>query len=292
MREDFPSVTAMFVAYARAVGSNEPELSRACQDPIAERIVPKPWNNILRAAHKAPWSAARFRDLRRVTLGMIDHLALRTAVIDRALKEALAKGTKQVVLLGAGLDARAHRIRELRDATVFEVDHPSTQSLKIRKAAGLPVLAKDLRYVSCDFQSVSFEEALLAHGFSPHEPSVWIWEGVIMYLDESTVAESLERMSRASAPGSTVIASYLTPKVIASGSVVGQFGLASLAAISEPVRTQCPPPEMARWFARHRFDVHFDALPADVASEFGVERTLRGWGMPDEHVLVAHKQTR
>lgn len=292
MREDFPSVTAMFVAYARAVSTSEPELSKACQDPIAERLVPKPWSAFLRAAHTGPRPEKRFGALRRSTLGMIDHLALRTGLIDRALRQALAEGAKQVVLLGAGLDARAHRVKELRDATLFEVDHPSTQGLKIRKAAGLPVLAKDLRYVSCDFQHVSFEQALLAHGFSPRERSVWIWEGVIMYLDESAVEESLERIARASAPGSTVIASYLTPKVIASGGVVGQFGLATLAAISEPVRSRCAPPEMARWFARHRLDVHVDQLPADAAASFGVEHPLRWWGMPDEHVLVAQKHNR
>src|SRR3954468_8118438 len=123
----------MFVAYARAVSSNEPELSRACQDPIAERIVPKPWSSVLQLAHRAPRPAQRFRDLRRASLGMIDHLALRTGLIDRSLRQALTGGTRQVVLLGAGLDARAHRIEELRDATVFEVDHPSTQILKIRK---------------------------------------------------------------------------------------------------------------------------------------------------------------
>ncbi len=292
MREDFPSATAIFVAYCRAVASNEPELSKACQDPIAERIVSKPWSTILDAAHKAAKPEKRFRDLRRAMLGMVDHLAFRTGLIDRALRQALAEGTKQVVLLGAGLDSRAHRIKELRDAPLFEVDHPSTQGLKMRKAAGLPVLAKDLRYVSCDFQHVSFEQALLAHGFSPHERSVWIWEGVIMYLDESAVAESLERISRASAPESTVIASYLTPKVIASGSVVGQLGLATLAAISEPVRTKRAPSEMARWFARQGLDVRFDGLPADSAASFGVEHPLRWWGMPDEHVVIAQKQSR
>ncbi|MFT3928252.1 MAG: SAM-dependent methyltransferase [Myxococcales bacterium] len=292
MREDTPSVTAMFVAYARAVGTHEPELSRACQDPIAERIVPKPWSNVLRAARLAPRAPQRFRDLRRLTLGLIDHLALRTGVIDRALRSALASGVRQVVLLGAGLDARAHRIQDLRDATVFEVDHPSTQTLKIRKAAGLPVLAKDLRYAPCDFEKVSLEQALLAQGFEPGQPSIWIWEGVTMYLDESAVEGSLERIARLSAPGSTVIATYVTPKIIASGSVLGHFGLAALAVISEPVRSSSTPPEMARRFAHHGFEVSFDQLPADVAADFAVTHPLRWWGMPDEHVLVARKPSR
>jgi len=292
MREDFPSVTAMFVAYARAVGTHDLELRRACQDPIAERIVPAPWSHVLRAALRAPGSAQRFRGLRHSTLGLIDHLALRTAVIDRALKAALAEGVPQVVLLGAGLDARAHRVKELRDATFFEVDHPSTQRLKIRKAAGLPVAARELRYAPCDFERVSLEQALLEHGFDPQRRSVWIWEGVTMYLDESAVEGSLARIARLSAPDSTLIATYVTPKIIASGSVVGQFGLAALALLSEPVRTQRTPPEMARWLARHDFDAVSDGLPADSAAEFGVEHPLRWWGMPDEHVLVAHKRAR
>ncbi len=292
MREGSPSVTAMFVAFARAVSRHEPELSRACVDPFAERVVPRPWSNLLRLASRAPGPAQRFRELRWLSLGLIDHLALRTGLIDRALKRAISDGIRQVVLLGAGLDTRAHRISELCDATFFEVDHPSTQGLKTRKAAGLPITVRELRYAACDFARVSLDEALLSRGFRPDAPSVWIWEGVTMYLDESAVDASLAHIAALSANGSALIASYLTPKTIASGSVVGQFGLVTLAAISEPVRMQITSPEMARKLRARGFDVDFDALPADVASEFGVARPFRGWGMPDEHVLVAHKKSK
>jgi O-methyltransferase involved in polyketide biosynthesis len=113
-----------------------------------------------------------------------------------------------------------------------------------------------------------------------------------MYLDEAAVDGSLALMSTLSAPGSTLIATYLTPKVIANGSVVGQFGLATLAVISEPVRTTSTPSEMARWFARHGFEVTFDQLPANAAPELGVEHPMRWWGMPDEHVLVSSTSKR
>jgi hypothetical protein len=50
---------------------------------------------------------------------------VRTVAIDSYLREALARGIRQVVILGAGLDGRAHRVRELTEADVFEVDPPN-----------------------------------------------------------------------------------------------------------------------------------------------------------------------
>jgi methyltransferase (TIGR00027 family) len=290
MREDSPSLTALFVAYARAVADREPELRRACQDPIAARILPRPYSTLIRFAERSRSPERRYRELRVSSLGLVDHVALRSGMIDRGLTRALDAGTRQVVLLGAGLDARAHRLRALRDATVFEVDHPSTQELKLRKAAGLPVLARDLRYAPCDFERVSLSEALLAQGFSPQDPVVWIWEGVTMYLDERAVEGSLGLISQLSASGSQLIASYVTPKLTATAHPSAELGLWALAFLAEPIRSPFKPDDMARRLARHDFEVLDDALPADVAAEFGVEKPLRWWGMPDEHIVIARKR--
>jgi O-methyltransferase involved in polyketide biosynthesis len=56
-----------------------------------------------------------------------DVLAPRSIVIDDALKARL---NPQLVILGAGLDGRAWRMRELAAADVFELDHPTSQEDK------------------------------------------------------------------------------------------------------------------------------------------------------------------
>jgi hypothetical protein len=58
---------------------------------------------------------------------MADMIALRTAAIDQSVREAIAGGATQLVILGAGYDGRAWRLPELAGVKVFEVDHPATQ---------------------------------------------------------------------------------------------------------------------------------------------------------------------
>ena len=65
---------------------------------------------------------------------MFGGLVARTRFIDDKMRESLQRGVSQVVILGAGYDARAYRFAEDCSGTrVFEVDHPATQQVKIRK---------------------------------------------------------------------------------------------------------------------------------------------------------------
>src|SRR4029078_7880814 len=65
---------------------------------------------------------------------MDDMIALRTAAIDDAVRDAIASGAKQLVIVGAGYDGRAWRMPELTGVKVFEVDHPATQREKRARA--------------------------------------------------------------------------------------------------------------------------------------------------------------
>lgn len=290
MRADTPSMTAMYVAWARAVGSEEPELSRACRDPLAAELLPWAWRRFFRWKQQSNKRPLLLTTYRKLSLGLVDHLALRTAVIDQALEAAVAGGARQVVLLGAGLDARAHRMAALASCTVFEVDHPSTQRFKLRRARTLPAPLGMLRYVSCDFQGTSLERALLAQGFDARLPSVWLWEGVTMYLEQAAVDHSLATIARLSAPSSTLIATYLTPKVTAGPLPFARIGLATLALASEPVRSRSTPARMAQRLADAGFVVQRDVLPCAVARELGVAPGSGLWAAPDEHVVTALKQ--
>ncbi len=288
MREGSPSLTAIFVAFARAVATYDTELRSACQDAYAEQLLPRRWAQVVAGARRAQ-SSAPMRALRMSSMGLIDHLGLRTALIDRALTTALSAQATQLVVLGAGFDSRAHRIRALRGATVFEVDHPSTQALKRKKAAGLPVTAKEIRYTPCDFERVSLDQALRDRGFDPAQKTVWIWEGVTMYLEPQAVAQSLARISQVSAIGSTLIATYMTPEITLSLRLLGKVGVLALAMVSEPVRAAFTPQSMFELMSQHALHVSSDTLPVDAAREFGVSRPLRFFGMPSERVVVSVK---
>jgi len=294
MREDTPSLTAIYVAFARALASRDRELSRACRDTCAEALLPSLLRPLLARAGRNPALCAA---LRRSSLGLIDHLALRTALIDAAVEHAVTQamgnataGIEQVVILGAGLDSRAHRMASLAHATVFEVDHPATQRNKQRKARGLPRTARELRYAACDFQRTHLVEALASVGFDSGARSLWVWEGVTMYLPAAAVVDTLTTISRSSATDSVLISTYLTPEMVVGGSRLGRWSGFLLGAMSEPVQFTREPDELADMLAHAGFEVLSDALPVEAAPHFGVHVTRPTSLMPKEHIAVSLKR--
>src|SRR5205085_8984638 len=70
-------------------------------------------------------------------------MVARTVAIDEAVRAA---ASPQVVILGAGLDGRAWRMKELEGVTVFEVDHPDSQREKRARAASLTPMAREVGF--------------------------------------------------------------------------------------------------------------------------------------------------
>src|SRR5271156_2784398 len=116
------SRTAEHMAFFRALESQRPPRQRLFSDPYAACFLSRPFRRALRLAslpvlsRAVPWLA----DM--IVPGARSSGIARTRWIDDALVAALAKGIRQVVILGAGFDCRAFRIPELRAARIFEVD--------------------------------------------------------------------------------------------------------------------------------------------------------------------------
>lgn len=128
-------------------------------------------------------------------------LAARTRFFDDAVTDALDAGIRQVVVLGAGYDSRAWRLAR-PGVRFFEVDHPATQSDKRGRAP-----AAGPRYVPVDLGVDEPREALSAAGHDPARPSLFIAEGLTMYLTEARVRELLLTLGRL-APGSTLAVNF------------------------------------------------------------------------------------
>lgn len=142
---------------------------------------------------------------------MADMIALRTAAIDKAVREAISDGAKQLVILGAGYDGRAWRMPELAGVQVFEIDHPATQSEKRARIKELPPATGKVKFIPIDFARESLEKVLDKAGHDRSVPTCWIWEGVVMYLDRDVVRATLASIARRSAHGSTLIVNYHGP---------------------------------------------------------------------------------
>ncbi|KAF4346921.1 hypothetical protein CsatB_008721 [Cannabis sativa] len=131
-------------------------------------------------------------------------LAVRTLWFDSKLEAALHSlhGTEtQVVLLGAGMDARAYRLDCLKESDVYEVDLPEVVQMKttLLQAAmespnehqHLKIMAKSLTRVSADIKGNDWLEKLETSGYVPEKNTVWILEGLLYYLTHSQAMQVL-----------------------------------------------------------------------------------------------------
>lgn len=209
MKAGRASQTASMVTFMRALADAGVTSVPGFRDPTARHLLAPPWSTFLRLAEQRLQRASP--RARQGTVLWVDVLALRTVAIDSYLREALARGVRQVVILGAGLDGRAYRVQELGDATVFEVDHPATQTFKRTRVGALTPASKQLRFVAVDFERDSLDEALEQAGHRRGEPTFFIWEGVVMYLTDQAVRGTLSVVSARSAPGSSIAINYSTP---------------------------------------------------------------------------------
>jgi methyltransferase (TIGR00027 family) len=140
----------------------------------------------------------------------------RTRLIDDLVIEALGRGARQVLLLGAGYDSRAYRLPGIERVAVFEADHPATQAVKRRLLRGAvrPERRRHVRFVPVDLLTEDLGEALTGAGFGVLEPTVVVLEGVTNYLTAPAVDATLRRLASLTATGSTLIFTYVDRRVL------------------------------------------------------------------------------
>ena len=214
MRAQKVSHSAGIVAAHRAIESARRSTERICYDPLARDFLSTNFTVI--GESEMPEETA-LKLYKEVAPGFHEFIIARARYIDDFLQDNILKGIEQLVILGAGYDSRAYRFEELKDKIrVFEVDHPATQNIKKERLCELfQKLPGHVTYVPVDFQKENLESCLTEKGYDSHLKSVFIWEGVSMYIDSKTVDETLLFISKNSGKGSTVIFDYTYPEVVA-----------------------------------------------------------------------------
>lgn len=285
MRDGHSSLTALFVAVGRGVGTRADNVDRG-----APAVVPPSLGAPLHAVQRLGRLADPARwVLRLASVGLVDHVCLRTAAIDNALKDAIARGCRQLVVLGAGLDARAFRLPALEAIDVFEVDHPATQADKKRRTEGSRVLAKSVRFVAVDFQHESVADRLAEAGHDGSVPTFWIWEGVTPYLEPAAIAATLEDVGARSAEGSEIAMTYGLPELPLPHALHGAVHSA-FAVLGEPLLGLMSSRAAAQALQSVGFLVEDDTGSMDWATRFpGHARLARPFS--SERLLVARKSS-
>ena len=213
MEKEKPSATAEATAAYRAVESLKPENECVCYDPLAKDFLGTGFktligNRILRKI--LLWYVDR------ITPGAIGCVVGRTRYVDDYLTACIREGLKQLVISGAGYDSRAYRFGELKEKVrVFEIDHPATQSVKIEKVRRIfGSLPDHITYVPIDFNKEKLDDRLFESGYDRNLKTMFIWEGVSMYLTAEAVDETLSFVTNNSGKGSSIIFNYILKSVL------------------------------------------------------------------------------
>ena len=166
-------------------------------------------------------------------------MAVRVAWVEARMRTLHEQGVRQFVLLGAGLDTRAARMA-LEGARFFEVDHPLTQAEKLARVRALEGYRVDAAtYVPCDFEVEGFADKLLgAPGFDPHQPAMFVWEGVTPYLTVEAVRATLTALAGRFHPQSVVVFDYVGKGMVSAQDTPNRAtpSREALAGMGEPMR--------------------------------------------------------
>jgi len=193
-------------------------------------------------------------------------LEARTRYVDARLVEAIAAGVSQIVILGAGYDDRALRFRT-PGVRFFEVDHPSTQIDKSRRLDDMRANREGLNLVPADFQSHDLGTALAEAGHDPRSPTMFICEGVLVYLDEVTIMDLLSTARKRSADSSRLVASLaIHPDGMDSVAVGEVANSRRRAGKTEPWLTILPLGEHVELLARAGWHVEEVLTPTEVST--------------------------
>ena len=215
-------------------------------------------------------------------------VAIRTRCHDDLAARCAAEGVRQVVLLGAGMDARAFRLSWPAGTTVFECDHAELLDQKQRLLAEQGAVPACSRVPVPANLAADWSEDLTGHGFSAQTPALWIAEGFLHYLQADGVEKLLGQVSHSSAPGSVFGADLASWTFFTSPWT--KPALQALADCGMVWRFGTDTPEVL--FASHgwRAQVH---QPGDPHANFGrwsyPVYPRRQSGVPRSFLVVARK---
>ncbi len=259
MREQEPSRTALSAARHRAAHQISDGASLFC-DPLAVAILSQSPRDIASDALAHPERRA-----------MRLFIAARTAFAEAKLSQAVGRGARQLVVLGAGLDTFGYR-NPYADLglRVFEVDHPATQAWKRRRLAEAAIIAPpSLTFAPVDFERESLSAGLARAGFDEAQPVFFTWLGVVPYLTDQAVFATLATISARGA-SAEVVFDYSDPPERLSGPARERRDrrAARVAALGEPWLSHFDPATLRRRLHDLGFSRVEDLGPGEIAARF------------------------
>jgi methyltransferase (TIGR00027 family) len=203
---DAVAKTALLTAALRAWESTRPD--RLYEDPYAELLAGELGSTLFReVAGMTQANRGTVAPDGRKLPSTLDYNAIRTRFIDDWLGATLIQGGfDQVVIAAAGMDTRAYRLAWPHPVDVYDIDRPVVLDLKEAALTEYEPAANVSRHaVRADMVTDDWRAELVSAGFDQARTAVWLLEGVLYYVTESTARGLLAQLAEFCVPGSALI---------------------------------------------------------------------------------------
>jgi methyltransferase (TIGR00027 family) len=205
VRADRPSTTAKLIAAATVFLARDPRFADLVPSGAAEICA----RYVSVEALSSRWLRWAVRLVERATIpGLMLHFMLRKRFIEDTVRASLAAGSRQVVVVGAGFDTLATRLASAYpQARFIEVDHPATQRAK-RLAIDE---RRNLHFVAANLAEVRLQNALAGGAYRRDAPSVFVIEGLLMYLTDAQIAVLFAAIAELQRAPGTLVFTVMEP---------------------------------------------------------------------------------
>lgn len=183
--------------------------------------------------------------------GVSLHYVLRKRHVEDITRKAIDNGVTQVIMLGAGFDTLPWRLHlNSGQVNFIEIDHPATQA---EKAKALEQGRQDnLHFLSVDFAKQDLKTALTEfEHFDGERKTLFICEGVMMYLSLKDVDILFDSIRDLCGSGSEFIFSTLEPRKSPKNTVPGILYW-HLKVINEPIEWDIDSAKMPEFITERR----------------------------------------
>jgi methyltransferase (TIGR00027 family) len=205
------SKTAEFTCMIRSASFYEKNPKYKSNDYIAPVLVPKFFIPVIKISPLRKLFINRF-----FPPGMYEYVIARTKFVDSIFQKVLNDQFDQILIFGAGFDSRGVRFAASNQKTkIFELDAPVTQEAKINqfKKRGVEIDPRVI-FVSIDFNKESVEDKLLESGFKKNQKSLFILEGLTMYLNSEAIDNTFKVINQFAGEDSEVVFDYIYSSVL------------------------------------------------------------------------------
>lgn len=273
--------TAQYICAARAMESHYPPSERLFNDPFAEKFAGEYGFNYLKAiANTFPESIPLETRMR----GLANRTAARTAFLDKAIKECIFENkVRQFIIMGVGGDCRSYRLDLPKDCNIYEIDFPEVIDFRSEILSSFAAKSNSkITSIGCDVtKNEVWSTKLIENGYDPTNKSVFLLEGLTMYLKIESLEELFMAISKISCSESYIVGDGVTDDYLQNDSrkilldVWSKWGSAMITSIDNPKEFIEKFDYNCKVSYLGSEDVNFGRLPTDQPKNYFFHKSIK-----------------